>query len=376
MRYLIVMLFCVHALIHLIGVVRHWELAPATATGAPLVRGPSASANRQGALWLATCLVLFLAAALLIHGNDRWWMVAAGGVVFSQLMIAMQWTEAKAGTLVNIVLGLAILVGWAHDRFAREGEALARDVVGRGSSRATAIVEAREIARLPAPVQSWLNGVGVVGRPRDRTVRLKQLGELRTAAEGAFMPAQADQYFNVLDPSFVWRVRVAMFHVPVYGRDSYVDGRGRMLIKALGLAPIVDADGEEIDQGTLLRFLAEMVWYPSAALAPYISWQPIDPVSARATMTHAGGSGSADFFFDAQGRVERIAALRYMQRDGGAPTLERWVVHPSKWEMRDEVLVPVEGEVTWELKNGDFTYYRWRLGELQRNVDQLYKDAP
>jgi hypothetical protein len=375
MRYLIVMLFCIHAMIHLVGVVRQWELAPATASTRAPVR-VTASANRQGALWLTTCLVLFLAAALLMHGNDRWWIVAAGGVAFSQLVIAMQWTEAKAGTLVNIVLGLAILVGWAHERFAKDGEALARDVLGRGSAQATSVVEPQELAKLPVPVQGWLNGVGVVGKPRDRSVRLQQEGGLRTSADGNFMPAQADQYFNVLEPNFVWRVRVAMFHVPVYGRDSYIDGKGRMLIKALGLAPIVDAEGSEIDQGTLLRFLAEMVWYPSAALAPYIRWEAIDPASARATMTHAGVSGSADFFFDAQGRIERIAALRYMQQDDGAATLQRWVVHPAKWEMRDGVLVPVEGEVTWELKDGDFTYYRWRLGELQRNVDQLYKDAP
>lgn len=376
MRYAIVMLFCIHALIHLIGVVRQLELAPVAAPGGSAVPAPTAIAGRQGMLWLLTCVVLLAAAALLMRGNDHWWLVAAGGVAFSQLMIANAWTEAKAGTLVNVVLGLAILVGWAHERFAKDGEALARAMIERGSNQSVAIVEAPELAQLPVPVQAWLTNVGVVGKPRDRSLRLKQEGGLRTSVDDDFMPAQADQYFNVLDPGFVWRVRVAMFHIPVYGRDTYVDGRGRMLIKALGLAPIVDAEGNAIDQGTLLRFLAEMVWYPSAALAPYVRWQAIDQGAARATMTYAGVSGSADFFFDAQGRVERIAAMRYMQQDDGPPTLQRWVVLPSKWEIRDGILVPVEGEVTWELKDSDFTYYRWRLGELQRNVDQIYEDAP
>ena len=48
----------------------------------------------------------------------------------------------------------------------------------------------------------------------------------------------------------------------VVGRDKYVNGRGEMLIKILGLLPVVDARGPEMDQGTMLRYLAEMTWFP------------------------------------------------------------------------------------------------------------------
>ena len=75
----------------------------------------------------------------------------------------------------------------------------------------------------------------------------------------------------MLEPEFIWRVRVQMMHVlPVAGRDSYVDGRGRMLIKLGSVVPVVDAADEKIDQGALLRFLGEIVWFPAAALSPYI----------------------------------------------------------------------------------------------------------
>jgi hypothetical protein len=294
MRYAIVILFVIHALIHLIGVSKQWEWAQATASSGSALRVPTALSNRMGGLWLAACVTLIVAALLLIRGNDRWWLVALGGVLLSQFLVTFSWSVAKAGTAMNLVLGLAILVGWAHARFVKDGETIARDLLARASSAQATIVGVDEIGRLPAPVRRWLEGAGVVGKPRALNVRLKQRGGLRTSPDGDFMPAIADQYFSVAEPAFVWRVRVAMFQLPVYGRDSYIDGRGHMLIKALGLVRVADATGEQIDQGTLLRFLGETVWFPSAALQPYVHWEVIDEASARATMTYGNVTASAD----------------------------------------------------------------------------------
>jgi hypothetical protein len=376
MRYAIVILFFVHALIHLIGVAKQWEWAQAPASSGSTFRMPTALSNRMGGLWLTACVALMVAALLLIRGNDRWWLVALGGVLLSQFLIGFSWSVAKAGTAMNAVLGLAILVGWAHARFVKDGETIARVLLARASSAQASIVTADEVSRLPVPVRRWLDSAGVVGKPRALSIRLKQRGGLRTSADGDFMPALADQYFTVADPAFVWRVQVAMFQLPIYGRDSYIDGRGHMLIKALGLVPIADAAGGQIDQGTLLRFLGEMVWFPSAVLEPYVHWTAIDEASARATMTYGNVTASADFFFDPQGRVERIAGLRYLQDGDALPRLERWVVHNSRWQPMNGILIPVAGEVTWELKSGDFTYYRWEITEIEQNVSALYEDAP
>jgi hypothetical protein len=376
MQYVIVMLFCIHALVHLIGVLRQWERAEAPALGSPTFRPPTAVSNRMGILWLTACVTLFIAALLLVQGDDRWWAVALGGVLLSQFLVVFSWSAAKTGTAVNVVLGLAILVGWAHARFVKDGEILARDLMARASSAEASLATTEEVARLPMPVQRWLVSAGVVGKPRAVNVRLRQRGGLRTSADGDFVPALADQYFSVTEPAFVWRVRVPLFHLPFYGRDTYLDGRGHMLIKALGLVPIADAASREVDQGTLLRFLGETVWFPSAALSPYVRWEVIDDVSARATMTYGDVTDSADFFFDAEGRVERIAALRYLQEGDEPPRLQRWVVNNTRWQPMNGLLIPVEGEVTWELKTGHFTYYRWEITEIAQNVSALYEEAP
>jgi hypothetical protein len=161
--------------------------------------------------------------------------------------------------------------------------------------------------------------------------------------------------------------------LPVVGRDSYLGGHGRMLIKAAGLVTVADGSGKEIDEGTLLRYLGEIVWFPSAALAPYIQWEAVDDSSARATMTHGGISASAIFTFDARGRMVRMIADRYMG-SGPEAKLEKWEVTAQAWRQMSGVVIPVQGVVTWKLKAGDFDYYRWEVTEIDVNRRELYLD--
>ena len=58
-----------------------------------------------------------------------------------------------------------------------------------------------------------------------------------------------------------------------------------MLIKFLSLVPIADAEGDIINQGAMVRYLAEIVSFPTAALADYISWEEVDSVTAKAKIT-------------------------------------------------------------------------------------------
>ena len=65
------------------------------------------------------------------------------------------------------------------------------------------------------------------------------------------------------------------------GRDAFLQGQGHMLIKILGWIPVADASGPTTDQGTMLRYLGETVWFPAGALHPAIAWEQIDDTRAR-----------------------------------------------------------------------------------------------
>lgn len=376
MRIALILLLALHGLIHLLGFLRWSRLRRVPGLSGHTLVPLSASGQRAyGLLWFATMLVL-LAAAALYAGRHAWWSgTALAGVLLSQCLIVFAWHDARLGTIANALLVISALVGLAQADFMRRTDSEIRALLAQASSRTVTVVDQPELQHLPPPVRRWLEASGVVGRERLRTVRLKQRGELRVSPASGWMPARADEYFSVEPPAFIWKVDTAMMHIlPVAGRDKYAGGRGHMLIKALSLIDVVDSADEKIDHGSLLRFLGETVWFPSAALAPYIEWEPIDEMTARATMRQGGLDASAVFTFSDQGRVLAIRAERYLG-GGQNAKLTPWSVSCSEWRTFEGVEIPNRGQVSWALASGDFTYYRWEILDVEFNRSELYGDA-
>ena len=199
---------------------------------------------------------------------------------------------------------------------------------------------------------------------------------MRTAPDKPWMPVVAEQYFSVDPPGFVWHVNGRMMRfVPIAGRDRYADGHGSMLIKLASLITVADGRGPEIDQGAMLRYLGEIVWFPSAALSHAITWEAIDARSARATMRSGGVTAAAVFTFDERGRFARLSAERYMSGAGG-PTLEKWFIPATEWRQVRGIEMPVRGNAVWKLAGGDFDYYRWEIIDVEINQPALYADEP
>jgi hypothetical protein len=365
MRIALIVLFVVHGALHLLGFLKAWGLAALPQMNGRTIILLGAPATRVvGTLWLLAAAVLLIAAALHIAARESWWIAGAVGLLLSQALIILAWPDAKFGTVANVFILIAVLSAGATARFdrkvAEERATLLADVV----TMPGAAVDAEALVDLPAPVRRWLSHAGVVGRLRSSRVRLAQSGELRTTPDGPWMSITAEQDFSVEPPGFVWQVRTTMLRVlPIVGRDRYHRGVGSMLITAAGLYPFVDASGPQIDLGARLRFLGEIVWFPSAALSPRIRWSPIDDDTARATLVDGDEAVSAEFRFDAVGRFIALEAERaYGDEVGGR---QRWIVTASEWRRHSNIEIPTRGEVLWRLPAGDFTYFRWQVDDLQ-----------
>jgi Family of unknown function (DUF6920) len=58
--------------------------------------------------------------------------------------------------------------------------------------------------------------------------------------------------------------------VRISATDQFSDGHGSIHIKLLSLITVANACGPEMDQGSVLRYLAEMIWFPTAWLSDYV----------------------------------------------------------------------------------------------------------
>lgn len=367
MRHLFTILFALHGVIHVLGFLEWSRIAKIQQlSGRTAVSLNPFGERLFAAAWLAALLLLLAAAGLRWFRHDSWWPFALSGILLSQGLIVMAWSDARYGTVANLLLALPVIAALAESRFSASVDRERSELL-RASSVASSVVTlaSTDSRPLPPPVRHWLEASGSLGRRPARTVVLEQRGQLRTDPDSAWMPATARQTFTVDPPGFIWQVKTTMFGaLPVSGRDLFAHGRGSMRIAAAGLSKVVDAEGDKIDHGTMLRFLGEIVWFPSAALASYVSWQPIDQTRARATMQHENLAVTAIFEFDEQGRVVGLHAERYLGGEADAQ-LTPWTVSCTDWQRFEGIEVPSRGDVAWILPSGRFSYYLWEITRLE-----------
>ncbi len=192
-------------------------------------------------------------------------------------------------------------------------------------------------------------------------VRLEQQAEFWI---DGWRPLAASQFMQASPPAFVWDARIAMapgFAVRV--RDSYAQTHGSMRASAMGILPMVAQERRrELDEGALHRYLAELVWMPSA-LRPSLAlqWQPVSERVARATLVDGANTVSLEFTFNADGDVVEIfTPARYAEKDGHyAP--QAWQVRCGEHQTLNGFRVPTYCEVAWITAGGRQPYWRGRV---------------
>jgi hypothetical protein len=207
-----------------------------------------------------------------------------------------------------------------------------------------------ELNNLPAPVARYLKQALPAAMPI-RLARFSQVGSLRTDVRSdRWMPFEARYLVAPSSIGFLWDARVTvapLLHVRV--RDALIEGRGSGRVSLLSAFTVAANGGtREINSGSLHRFLAEAVWYPTALLpSPWLHWEAIDSNKALATLTHSDVTVSLEFRFAESGEVTAIYTPdRWGSFDGGYKQLP-WEGHFSKYEHSSGMLVPTEGEVGW-----------------------------
>ncbi len=98
---LLVIFLLIHGLIHLFGFAKSAKLKEFDQFSDPVSRF-------EGIMWLTTSVLLLTSGVLLILGFRYWLAFAVLSIVSSQLLILKYWKDAKAGTIVNIVILIAL----------------------------------------------------------------------------------------------------------------------------------------------------------------------------------------------------------------------------------------------------------------------------
>jgi len=255
------------------------------------------------------------------------------------------------------VAGLAGLLAATSRRFGRLVDADRRRLLERPRPPHPPLVTLAMLAGLPEPAKRYLRYAGVVGRPMVDTVRVRQACRMRPAPHGISFPLVAEQWYAVEPPGFIWDATVAVAGIPVVrGRDGYLDGKGMMTIKVGSLIPVVDASGPEMDQASLLRYLSEMPWFPSAFLRERVTWEAIDDATVRVSIVDGDLQATGTLTIDPEGRLVEFRSERYAMVGDGFE-LRPWSAPTYAYGEFEGLRLPVRGAAVWTLPDGSTLPY-------------------
>ncbi len=358
-RILVIIVLLLHGSIHLFGFMKAFRLSN--------IHQLSLSVSKPwGILWLVTALLFWAALLGFILKKDWWIVFAFVGLAISQLLIVVFWKDAKFGTIVNVAILLVTLPIYGNYRFQELIKKERENLLSKSKSSAANTIELVDVAHLPKIVQKWLQYSEVIGKPVPSIIHLNQKGQMKTKPNGKWMSFSAEQYFDGLQPSFLWTTKVdAFLAVHMLGRDKFVDGNGEMLIKLFGIIPIVnEGPNEKMNSGALQRYLAEICWFPSAAMNKNIHWKVVSPNTVEATLVVNDMEVSGIFTFTDEGQIVSFETQRYFGGDEDAK-LQTWHIQTLEFKKCEGVNIPYKCSVTWKLPEGEFNWLNLEVTSME-----------
>ena len=321
-----------------------------------------------GALWLLAGVLIIFYGFMQFKSSKYAWTIGILAIVLSQILLIIFWKDAKFGTIPNIIILVVTIMGYGNYRFNQVVKQEREVLFIQNGDITEKLVSKDDIQHLPKAVKNWVQSSGIIGKPFVHVGKIEQRAWMKLKPEQEkWFSAEAVQYTYTQSPSFIWSVHVKMNDLIYFqGRDIFTKGKGQMLIKLNSLFSIVNEAGTRIDEGTMQRFLGELVWFPTLAISPYITWKEIDEFTCEATMEYLGGKASGTFQFNADGDFIQYSTMRYLGNDKDEERKE-WVLSVEEYRSFEGVRIPSKMRATWILDEGPWTWLKLEIKTLNYN---------
>ncbi len=251
----------------------------------------------------------------------------------------------------------------------REREGNLRALRGARVSHGSGVFSDQDLESLPEPVQRFFRQVLSDGQPPIESVYLEQSGLFNMGEEDDnWKSFSAVQHVVTDKPGFDWEAKVAVAPgLSARVHDTYIREEGSLHVSLLGLITVADMGGSDgISEGEFLRYFAEAAWYPTALLpGRNVRWQGVDDTSAIAYMTDGHLTAQLLFRFGEDGLIESVYAEVRGRTVGDEVVPTPWEGRWSRYERHEGILVPMAGEVSWILPEGEKLYWQGEIRKIE-----------
>ena len=219
---------------------------------------------------------------------------------------------------------------------------------------------------LPGPVAGHLERVLSDRAETPSRIRLTQTGEMVRRPGERPLGFTAVEDLEVGAVGFEWRAAFGPNRlVRLSVVDRYRDGEGLLTARVWGLIPVTRSSGPEADRSEAMRYLSELPGVPHAIGAPSrLSWRELDGGLVEVSTLVGGSAVSVRLSLDGAGLISGVSGTR--PRLAGKRFIETpFVGSFGEYAELGGIRVPRSAEVSWELAEGPFTYWRGEVASLE-----------
>ena len=364
LRIIFLFILLIHALIHLLGFVKAFNIAGVNQLIQPI-------SKMSGILWLLAAILFVTVLSLFLLKQNYWWIVAAVAILLSQIMIFQSWSDAKFGTLANLVILIPVLVTFASALPSSFSNMYEAEVQGRlVPIDSVSILNETDIQDLPDPVQNYLRYTGAIGKPKVYDFRVVSSGEMKRKMGGNWMNIASEQHNFYSDYARLFYIESSLYGIPFNGLHKYIGNKATMQIKVASIFQVVDAKGEEMDQSETVTFLNDMCLFaPATLIDKNIQWEQVDPLTVKARFVNEGIAISATLYFNEKGELINFTSDdRYFTENGDEYINYKWSTPVNRYEDSGGRKIATYGEAIWHTPEGEFSYAKFDLKEIEYNL--------
>jgi hypothetical protein len=187
------------------------------------------------------------------------------------------------------------------------------------------------------------------------------------------MNTSSSQYNFFDDPARLYYIRSSLYGIPVDGLHAYTGDHATMKINMAYLFPVVDASGDTMTLSETVTLFNDMcLLAPATLIDENILWEVVDPLSVWARFTHNGITISAMLYFGESGELVRfVSDDRYLSTNGKTYARYQWSTPVKEYRDFEGRKVPVYAEAGWQLPDGNFTYARFTIRDIEYNCSEF-----
>ena len=234
------------------------------------------------------------------------------------------------------------------------------------------VLSKQETAHLPVCVQKYLDYTGAIGKSKPQNVCIEFDADMYRKPGDKPMKAYSIQYNFYGKYTRLFLMKASKMGIPFRALHIYKNEQAIFQVKVAELFKVVNISGEILTKAETVTLLNDMcIFAPGSLIDNRLTWNVIDSVSTKVTLSNGKYVVSAMLYFNEAGElINFVSDDRSALQDDGTIKQARWTTPVSDYQEFEGRKIPTVGKAIWNYPEGDFTYGVFKLRSIKYNVSK------